>query len=279
MRLDSHQQYWQYNARDYSWMDSENRVLKQDYLPQHFEPHLRDNGFHGAIAIQARQIQAETDFLINLAKEHDMIKGIVGWVDLTAANLLATLSNYQGQVVGFRHLVNDPEFMQQPAFKRGIRMLADFDYACDLAIRPTDLEATITLVNEFPNQRFVVNHLAKPEYSADGFTPWAEAIKLLAERDQVFCKLSGMVDEVDSSNWNEEELEIDAFVPFLDQVLESFGANRLMFGSDWPVCTLSATYDEVYDIVQVYGSQLTTSEQDAIMGNTAAAFYRIQAPA
>ncbi len=277
-RIDAHQHFWKYNDTDYPWMTDALRILKQDYLPGHLEPSLLENGFHGSVVVQARQIQAETDFLIEMMEGSKMVKAVVGWVDLTAPNLLSILSNYSGRVAGFRHLIHDEsdvDFMLGSDFMRGIRMLADFNYTYDLLIRPEHLSNSVKFVDAFPDQPFVIDHLAKPVYTDEGHAAWLSGFTELAERDNVRCKLSGLVTEVEPADYDDEEINIDQFVPFMDTALEAFGADRLMFGSDWPVCTLAATYDEVYDIVDTYIDRLSASEQEAIMGRTAASFYNI----
>jgi L-fuconolactonase len=280
MRLDSHQHFWIYNDQDYGWMGDQS-VLKQDYLPAHSEPCLRDNGFHGTIAVQARQTPGETDFLIDLKSDNDFIMAVVGWTDLMADSVLIALSNYQGKVVGFRHQIEDEseiDFMLQPKFKRGLRMLGDYQYTFDLLVRTQHLENCLRIADEFPDQPFVIDHLGKPEYSSAGFDAWHSNFTELAKRQNVYCKLSGMVTETRYQDWDEEELEIDAFLPFLDCALEAFSADRLMFGSDWPVCSLAATFDEVCDITNAFIQRLSTPEQEAIMGNTAASFYHVKEP-
>jgi L-fuconolactonase len=277
LRLDSHQHFWRYNDTDFAWIDS--NILRQDYLPAHLEPYLRDNGLHGSIAVQARQTDSETDFLLQLQSENSFIKGIVGWTDLAAENLQSTLSRYAGKVSGFRHSLeneSDGDYMLGAPFRRGIRMLGDFNFTFDLLMRPHHLQSCARLADDFPNQQFVIDHLAKPDYSEAGFQTWASDIRTLSERENVFCKLSGMVTELPPLDPEDDELAIDDYLPYLDLVLEQFTPKRLMFGSGWPVCTLAATFDEVYDITNLYISKLSTHEQELIMGESAARFYNIK---
>lgn len=279
IRLDAHNHYWHYNETDYGWMSDDQRILKQDYLPAHLEPSLRENGLHGTVVIQARQVPGETDFLLELKAANDFVRGIVGWADLAASDAGAQLESLVGRVNGFRHQLEDepdPEFMLSRAFKNGIGALARGNFTYDLLIRPAHLKAAARLADAFPNQPFVVDHLAKPVLTDDGYLAWKDDFAQLALRQNVMCKLSGMVTETAISDWQEEEINIDPYLPFLELALESFGQDRLMFGSDWPVCTLSATYNEVYDIVQLFIDKLSASEQEAIMGRTAAAFYGIE---
>lgn len=278
MRIDAHQHFWHYNATDYNWIDDNQNFLRQDYLPAHFLPFLHENGLAGSIAVQARQSIAETEYLIQTAKENDFIKGIVGWVDLRANNLLATLSKYQGALVGVQHVIFDePEidFMLRDDFSRGIGMLQDFNYTYDLLIRPDQLNNSLALIDRFPNQLFIIDHIAKPPIATGELEPWKSGMIKLAERENVYCKLSGMVTEAAYLTWGEEEVPLDDFVPYIEVVLNCFGAERLMFGSDWPVCTLAATYDEVYDIVNEYIAKLSPDERADIMGETATRCYQL----
>ena len=276
MRIDAHQHFWQYNDQEYDWITADQKILRQDYSPKHLEYWLRDNGLAGSIAVQARQSTAENDYLIELAETNSFIKGIVGWMDLQSDNLLATLTKYQGKLCGVRHVIHDEadiNFMLQEKFLRGIGMLNDFGYTYDLLVRPEHLPNCITLADRFPDQKFVIDHLAKPSIADATLDPWQEDITRLAERKNVYCKLSGMVTEAKFSAWGEEEVPLEEFTPYMDVVLGAFSAERLMFGSDWPVCTLASTFDEAYDIVNEYIVSLSSEEQALIMGETATGFY------
>lgn len=277
MRIDAHQHFWRYNDADYSWM-GDNPILKQDYLPSHLYPALVENGLSGTIAVQARTTLAENEFLIELKEANDTIKGIVGWVDLTDRHVEATLNQYADALVGIRHPVHDEasvDFMLRDDFRRGLAMLSNFGLAYDLLIRPDHLDNTLLLVDELPHQTFVIDHLAKPAIATGAIEPWRRGITELAKRDNVYCKLSGLVTEANFYDWSEEELPLHEFAPFLDATFEAFGANRIMFGSDWPVCTLAAPYDEVYDLASEYLRQLSTAEQDQVMGKTAVDVYSL----
>lgn len=279
MRIDAHQHYWHYNAadnnNDYPWIDDSKRILQQDYLPSHLEPAFIENGFHGGVAVQARHSSAETDYLLDLKAKSRFILGVVGWVDLCAENIADTLATYDGKVAGFRHQLEDEtaEFMLTNEFRRGISKLERFNFTYDLLVTEEQLSHCTKLVTEFPDQRFVLDHLGKPDFTAEGLAQWSKDIEQLATHPNVFCKLSGMVTE--RMPLDEDELNIDAYVPYLDTALEAFTPARLMYGSDWPVCSLAATYDEVYDILTLYLDRLTIAERDQIMGNTAAEFYQL----
>ena len=276
MRIDAHQHFWHFNESEYHWDADQQRILRQDYLPGHLEYYLRDNGLEGTVAIQVRQLVEENDYLIQLAETNRFIKGVVGWLDLCSDELSVDLERYQGKLCGLRHIIDDEadvDFMLQEKFIRGIGKLNNYGYTYDLLVRPEHLGNCIALVEQFPNQQFVIDHLAKPSITTGTMSPWQEDINSLAERQNVYCKLSGMVTEADFTAWGEEELPLNEFLPYMDVVLEAFSADRLMYGSDWPVCTLASTYDEVYDIVNEYIIKLSVDEQARIMGDTATNFY------
>ena len=279
MRIDAHQHFWHFNESEYDWNADDQKILRQDYLPGHLEYYLRDNGLEGTIAVQARQSLIENDYLIQLAQSNSFVKGIVGWLDLQSDELSVNLEKYQGKLCGLRHIIHDEtevDFMLQDEFVRGIGKLNSSGFTYDLLVRPEHLGNCIALIDRFPDQQFVIDHLAKPSIATGTMSPWQEDITRLAERQNVYCKLSGMVTEADYSAWGEEELPLNDFLPYMDVVLEAFSADRLMYGSDWPVCTLACTYDEVYDIVSEYIIKLSNDEQAQIMGETATNFYGLQ---
>ena len=276
MRIDAHQHYWRYAQEGYEWMGERN-ILKQDYLPAHSLPYLRENGLAGTVAIQARRTLEENDFLIELSKTNDFVKGVVGWVNLCAANVSDVIAQYQEDLCGIRHLIHDEtdiDFMLQAEFTNGISQLESSGLTYDLLIRTQHLENATKLIDQFPHQPFVIDHIAKPFISREiPDNTWSTGMRALAERENVYCKLSGMVTEADYNEWGDDEIPLELFLPYMDLVLENFTPARTMFGSDWPVCTLAATYDEVYDIVNERLVTLSKDEQSDIMGDTATRFY------
>lgn len=274
-RLDAHQNFWAFTG-DRSTTNG-NPILNQDYLPSHIEPSLIENGFHGGIAVQCQHALQENEYLLSLMSENPLVKAVIGWVDLTADNLLAQLSKYQGLISGFHHaLEQEPTaFMLSTDFQRGLRMLQDFGYTFDLSVSGEHLAECIQLVDKFPEQPFVLDHMGRPDFTNECFPGWSDTIRKLAERPNVYCKLSGLVVESSAGEWDEDALEIDSLLPFVDCLLESFSADRLMFASNWPSTTLMATFDELCDITTVCIDQLSQDEQASIMGNTAARFYGI----
>jgi len=250
-------------------------VLRRDFLPPDLKPLLDGLGFNGCVVVQVRQSLEETRWLLQLASQFDFIRGVVGWADLRSPDLPAQLSSFAGQkkLVGLRHIVQDEpddNFMLREDFRRGIAQLAGLGLAYDVLIYPRQLPAAIRLVEEFPQQRFVLDHLAKPPIAENKIEPWATHLRQLASAPNLYCKLSGMVTEAHWRQWQPAD-----FRPYLDVVFEAFGPDRLMIGSDWPVCTLSATYQSAMAIVLDYMRQLPAAQQDGILGSNCARFYKL----
>lgn len=271
MRLDSHQHFWRYSATDYPWMKPE-WPIRRDFLPTDLAPLLAKAGLDGSIAVQARQDLAENDFLLGLAERSPLVKGVVGWVDLRSDHVDDQLRAFaaHSKAVGVRHVVQDEpddDFMLRPEFVRGIRRLKQFDLTYDILIYPKQLPAAIRLAEMFPDQPFVLDHLAKPIIRDGVISPWREHIRELARFPNVCCKVSGMVTEAKWIGWR-----TDDFRPYLDIAFESFGVDRLMFGSDWPVALLAGTYAQVHGLVQSY---VAPQHHAAFFGGNAARFYGI----
>jgi L-fucono-1,5-lactonase len=276
MRLDSHQHFWRYKPDEHTWMSAQMDSLKRDFLPNDLAPLLSSLGFDGCVAVQARQCLEETRWLLELAEEHDFIAGVVGWVDLRSDRLAQQLQRFatHSKFSGVRHVVHDETdhaFMLQPAFRRGIAQLRDFNLTYDLLLFPKHLPVAIELAREFPEQPFVLDHIAKPLIKEGGLSPWRDDLCELASFPNIYCKLSGMVTEAEWGRWNPE-----IFQPYLDVVFDAFGPSRLMIGSDWPVCTLSADYSVTMCLVLSYLQQFSSEIQSAILGDNCARFYRIE---
>ena len=251
--------------------------LRRDYLPADLQPLLRSIGFDGSIAVQARESLTETTWLLELADAHPLIKGVVGWVDLQSPNVRQQLARFSphSKFVGVRHVVQDEpddRFMLEPKFQRGIAALREFDLTYDLLLFPKHLPVALQLVKAFPEQAFVLDHLAKPAIAEQRLLPWREDLRALAQFPNVCCKLSGMVTEAKWRRWNPED-----FKPYLDAAMDCFGPDRLMIGSDWPVCNLSGEYGPTMQIVLSYVQKLSGAEQAAILGDNCARFYGISA--
>lgn len=273
MKLDAHQHFWKYNAEEYPWIPS-GTALQRDALPEDLEVLQLPLGFDGSIAVQARQSLDESRWLLELAAANPRIRGVVGWVDLRdegVGEVLAELSQ-NPRFVGVRHVVQDEpddRFLVRPEFVRGVRSLARHGLAYDLLIYPHQLPAAIELVRMLPNQRFVLDHLAKPRVKVGELAPWDHQIRELAASANVWCKVSGLVTEAHWTDWKPAD-----FRPYLEVALEAFGPRRLMFGSDWPVCQLAATYSQVHDLAATAWQELSPSDRRTVWGETCAEFYR-----
>ncbi len=272
--IDAHQHFWQYDPIKHSWIDDEMAIIRKDFLPDDLAPIIKANGVIGTVAVQADQTEIETDFLLGLADRYDFIKGVVGWVDLRATDITERLGNYAQfkHIKGFRHILQgeNPAFMLQPSFLRGIAALKEYNFTYDILIFPKHLKAALELVKRFPNQAFVIDHIAKPYIKAGLIEEWAKGISALSEHENVLCKVSGMVTEADFKKWHPSN-----FTPYLDVVVESFGINRLMFGSDWPVCEVAASYGQMIGIVEDYFATFTLEEKNQFFNQNASGFYNL----
>ncbi len=275
MQLDAHQHFWKYNSADFGWITDEMAVLRRDHLPHDLQPLLAADGFDGSIAVQAQHSVDELRWLLDLALQNPFIKGVVGWVDLCSPSLRSQLEEFEGnsRLVGIRHVLQsepDDEFMLRPDFRRGVAQLEEIGLAYDLLLYPRHLPVAAQLVAEFPRQTFVLDHIAKPGIAAGVLDPWRRDIAALAAFPNVSCKLSGMVTEAHWHQWAAAD-----FAPYLDVVFEAFGPERLMIGSDWPVCTVAGDYRAVMDIVRTYIARCTAAQRSAILGENCARIYRI----
>ena len=276
MIIDSHQHFWNYEPEKHSWIDDEMSVIRRDFLSDDLQKVFDENGVDACVAVQADQTTEETDFLISLAENNSFIKGVVGWVDLRSESIEEDLLKYKKYDVikGFRHVVQeeqDHNFMLRPEFLNGIELLGKYNLCYDILIFPHQLVAALELVNKFPNQKFVIDHIAKP-YIKDGFFEgWAVMMREIAKNQKVYCKISGMITEADYKTWTPEQVH-----PYMKLVLESFGAGRVMYGSDWPVCLVAGNYSIVKALVTDFISDLSQEQQNAIMGGNAAKFYNLK---
>lgn len=273
MRLDAHQHYWRYDALLYPWIDDRKVVLKRDYVPADLEPLLDATGFDGTIAVQACDSISDTEFLLQLADRHTSIKGVVGWVDLSSERVEEELRRFapHPKLVGVRHILHDEpddDFMLRADFRRGISRLRQFDLTYDLLLFPRHIPRALRLVEEFPEQPFILDHIAKPFIRDGQFSPWREDLRRLAAFSNVTCKLSGLVTEARWDAWRPEDI-----YPYLDVVVDAFGPSRLMIGSDWPVCLLAGDYARVMDVVIGYAERLPERDRRGLLGENAARAY------
>jgi L-fuconolactonase len=276
MRIDAHQHFWKFNTSEYSWISDQMKELKRDFLPDDLLLEINGIKFDGSIAVQARQSLEETRWLLSLAGKHDFIKGVVGWIDLCsdeAENQIREFINNQ-KFTGVRHVLQDEpddRFMLTDSFLRGIGILGEYNLIYEILILPKHLSFAEELISGFPNQKFVLDHIAKPFIKGRILSPWKEGIKKLARHQNVSCKLSGMVTEAAWQDWKKED-----FIPYLDVVFDAFGPSRLMIGSDWPVCTVSSSYNLTMNIVLDYIQSLKKTDRDMVTGWNAIRIYNLQ---
>jgi L-fuconolactonase len=266
--------FWRYDATEYDWIDDSLAPLRRDFLPADAELQMRAAGFDRCIAVQARQTIEETRWLLALADEYPCIAGVVGWVDLQAADVDAQLETFAAhpRLVGVRHVVQaEPAgFLSRPAFRRGIARLEHFGLAYDILVYARQLPAAIDFAAAFPGRRLVLDHLGKPDIRSQRFDAWRRDLDRLAERPNVFAKISGLVTEAEWSTWTPPVL-----IAYVHAALDAFGADRLMIGSDWPVCTVAGSYREVMDVVSTALDGRTDSEREAVLGGTARRFWNL----
>jgi L-fuconolactonase len=281
MRIDTHQFFWRYNEAAfgglYPWSVPGAERLRADVLPEHLQPLLQRAAVDGTITVQVRQTLEENDWLLQLADHHSFIKGIIGWVDLCSPDVRSQLVRFcqRPKLAGVRHKLEneaDDRFMLRDDFVRGIGVLSEFDIAYDLLIRPRHLAIAAELARRFPSQRFVLDHIGKPLIKDGLVSPWDTDIRRLASCPNVFCKVSGMMTEADWKAWKPAD-----FRPYLDVVFEAFGTKRIVIGSDWPECTLAASYEQVIDLGSDYLAQFSEAEQADIWENNATSIYHIRA--
>jgi len=277
MQIDSHQHFWRYDPVRDGWITEEMAVLKRDFMPDELIERMREAGIDRAIAVQTDQSETETQFLLGLAEKNWAIAGVVGWVNLRDPHVEERLSYFSRfpKLRGFRHIVQaepDERFLLRDDFQRGIRALARYGFTYDILIYARHLPVAVEFVRGFPDQKFVLDHLAKPCIKAGEIDEWCRYIRELAKSSNVYCKLSGLVTEANWRSWSAE-----TFRPYLDIAFEVFGTDRLMFGSDWPVCLCAATYKQVKELIENYTCDLSPSERENIFGLNAARFYGLAA--
>jgi len=276
IKIDAHQHFWKYDPVRHGWISDEMWSIRRDFLPAELGGILREAGIDGCVTVQVDQAEEENEVLLEYAAANDFIKGVVGWVDLQHPGVEDRLAEYRSRpkMKGVRHILQgerDRALMLKPAFKRGVGLLGKFGYTYDILIYPDQLGYACEFVAAFPDQPFVIDHIAKPHIKDRYITEeWKDAIRAVAAYGNTWCKISGMVTEADWKHWKPEHFE-----PYLDTVLEAFGPERVLYGSDWPVCLVAATYPQVLQIVQDYIFRLSADEQAAFFGGNAVEFYHL----
>jgi L-fuconolactonase len=275
IKIDSHQHFWKFDPVRDSWIGKEMAVIQRDFMPEDLKPVLNKLGIDGCVAVQADQSEAETAFLLGLAEKHDFIKGVVGWIDLRGNDVGKRLEYFSGfkKLKGFRHVLQgegDRALMLHPQFINGIRALKRHDFTYDILIFPDQLGYTHQFVKDFGGQRFVLDHIAKPDIKNKNIEKWANGIKAIAKHENVWCKVSGMITEADWYAW-----VLTDFTPYMDVIFEAFGPKRVMFGSDWPVCNVAGGYQQMLSVVKNYVVKLSDDEQARFWGLNAIEFYKL----
>ena len=274
MRIDTHQHFWRFDAVRDAWITPEMSLLRRDFLPDDIAPAMRSVGIDASMAVQADQSEAETDFLLDLAAQFPMVRGVVGWVDLCAPDLETRVARWRGNqhLKGFRHIAQgEPDdFLTRDDVIAGVHRLGELGYSYDVLIWPRQLDAAAGLIAQCPHVQFILDHCAKPPIATGALDAWRTGLTALARRENVVCKLSGLVTEASWSSWTDIEI-----THILDVTLDAFGAARLMFGSDWPVCLLAASYERVVGLVNDWAARLPESERTLVFGGTAVRVYRL----
>ncbi len=273
MKIDSHQHFWNYNKTDYVWMKPGMERLQRDHTPEELRALLDAVGIDGTVAVQARQMERETEYLLELAEHHSWILGVVGWVDFSSTRLQQQLERFSEnkKLKGVRELIHDMpdvDYAVSRTHASGVGLLSRYGLTYDLLVRPQHLGAATRLVDMYPSRPLVIDHIAKPDIAQGEISFWRVGIREIAKRTNVYCKLSGLVTEAHWGSWTPGQLH-----PYMDVCLEAFGAERLMIGSDWPVCTLAGSYENVMGTYIDYVGRLSAAERHRILGQTCAQFY------
>ncbi|UBM60275.1 amidohydrolase family protein [Marinilongibacter aquaticus] len=275
--IDAHHHFWQYDPVNYSWIDDSMASIRKSYYPEDLAPILKENGFEGSVLIQVNQEESENEEFLNYAQNNAFILGTVGWVDLKDPNLEERLAFYKEspkaqKLKGFRHIVQAEAegFLLDESFVSGVQKLADFDFTYDILIKEHQLKETLHFIRKLPNNKLIIDHIAKPDIKVRSIRQWSNYMQAIAAHENVYIKVSGMVTEHDFTNWKKED-----FFPYLDEVLGTFGPSRIVYGSDWPVCLVAGAYEAQLDIVKSYFSRLSQAEQQAIFGENARQFYSL----
>jgi L-fuconolactonase len=279
MIIDAHQHFWQYDAERHSWIDESMAPIRRSFMPADLKPLLRQAGVAGTILVQVDQTLAENDFFLELAQSNPWILGVVGWIDLQAKDIEEQLEALRSKTLlkGFRHIAQaEPDFLflAKPSVVSGIKALSKKGFTYDILVYPHQLPAAIELVAQCPDQPFVLDHLAKPYIKSGDIEGWQKDIQRLSTYENVWVKLSGLVTEADWEQWQPQHI-----YPYLEVALQVFGAERLMWGSDWPVCLVASNYQQVLQLVQEFISPLSAYEQASIMADNALQFYNCAVPA
>ena len=276
MRIDSHQHFWKADRGDYHWMGPAVPILCRDYLPQDLQPLLAKNKIDKTILVQAAQTKAETDFLLDLAGQHDFIAGVIGWLDMDSPSFASEFESYskKPKFLGIRPMLQDipqDDWILRPRVVEALKLIAARDMPFEFLTFTRHLPHVLSVLKAVPRLRAVVDHVSKPEIKNQKLEPWSSLMAEVAKHPNVFCKLSGMITEANHTTWTPEDLR-----PFVEHVLKSFGPDRVMYGSDWPVCLLAGSYDQVIGTLQaILNPHLNEPQKAAVFGGNARRFYKL----
>ncbi|MFT4734538.1 MAG: L-fuconolactonase [Algoriphagus sp.] len=274
MKIDSHQHFWNYDPINFSWINDEMAIIRKDFLPEDLKPILERNGMDGSILVQVNQNEDENEILLKFAEENEFIKGMVGWIDLKAINVEEKLAHYAQYPVikGFRHIVQSESegFLMDQGIINAVAKFTNHNYTYDILVLEQQLKSVLHFVRQLPNNKLIIDHIAKPNIKEKSVTRWSNYMQAISKHENVYVKVSGMVTEADTKNWKKEDFAI-----YLDQILNFFGTERIVYGSDWPVCLVAGTYEDQLSIIQDYFSRLSKTEQAQIFGLNATKFYGV----
>ena len=275
MRIDAHQHFWKYVPATHGWINDEMSVIRKDFLPNDLEPILSKHHIDGTIAVQADESIDETSLLLSLSEKYDFIKAVVGWIDLRSTEVNDQLAYYKQfkKLVGFRCIMQgqpDEAYLSNESFINNLHSLKAFNYTYDLLVYHHQLPSLLKMIDKVPENKFILDHIGKPDIKKKNISEWKENIFELAKHPGIYCKLSGMITEANHSTWTYDEI-----VPYMDVVGEAFGTDRICFGSDWPVCLVAGQYDKMIGVVETWASQLNTNTQEKIFGLNTCTFYNI----
>ena len=278
MRIDSHQHYWKVERGDYHWMTRSISILYRDYLPADLRPSLLRHNIQKTVLVQAAQTVAETDFLLSLAAADDSIAGVVGWLDMEDPGFSAQFERYRKKpkFIGLRPMLQDipdDQWILRPRVLEALRVVAESDFPFEFLTYPRHLPYVLQALQLVPRLRAIIDHISKPEIRTGKLEPWGSWITRLAGHPNLYCKLSGMITEADHLRWSPDDLR-----PYVEHVVESFGFNRVMFGSDWPVCLCAGSYDQVIGTLrEILTSRLNEETEKRLFGENAVQFYKLHA--
>ena len=275
MRIDAHQHFWQYDPVKHSWINDEMSVIRKDFGPAELYPILQELNIDGTVAVQADETDAETAYLLKLAAENDFIKAVVGWIDLKTEGLDQRLEDYKGKskLVGFRAIMQgqpDELYLKNEQFNKNVQLLAKHGYTYDLLVFHHQLPSLVRFTDKLPDNKLILDHIAKPDIKNKNIKDWKEQIKILAGHPNIYCKLSGIITEADYKRWSYDDV-----IPYIETAAEYFGVDRICFGTDWPVCLVAGSYRQVYEIIEKFSLQLDQQDREKLFGLNTAIFYNI----